>query len=93
LITHRRYRVHTVPGVTVPFDGDVGVPSVAEAPMREVGLVPKGSGKPLSTNCFLLMMRAATIANVVLTAPIPQLKTRDVRKGSVSRITWRYASR
>jgi len=89
---HRRHKAHTVPGETIPL-GDVGVPLAAEAVVKGVGLVAKGSGKPLSTSCFLLIMRAATIANVVLTAPTPQLKTRDVCKGSVSRITRRYASR
>jgi len=91
-MVYRRYKVHTVPGETIPL-GDVGVSLATEGVMKGEGLVAKGSGKPLSTSCFLLMIRAATIANVVLTAPTPQLKTRDVRKGSVSRITRRYASR
>jgi hypothetical protein len=62
---------------------------VAKALNTRAELIPKGSEKPLSTNCFRLIIWAATIAKVVRTAPIPQLKTNDVRKGSVSRITRR----
>ena len=52
-------------------------------------LTPKGSGMPLSSICFRRTIDAATIANVVRTAPIPQLKTSAVFRGSVSRITLR----
>ena len=52
-----------------------------------------GSSRPRSMNCFRRIMQAATMANVVRTAPIPQLKTSAVDRGSVSLMTRRYASR
>jgi hypothetical protein len=43
-----------------------------------------GSGPPFAMICFRRTREAATIANVVRTAPIPQEKTRAVFVGSVS---------
>lgn len=63
-------------------------------PDREpTDLVAYGSSSPRSSSCFLRTMHAATIANVVRTAPMPQLNTNAVERGSVSLMTRRYASR
>lgn len=56
-------------------------------------LLVYGSSIPRTMSCFRRMMHAATIANVVRTAPMPQLNTSAVVTGSVSLITRRYASR
>jgi len=42
-----------------------------------------GSSFPRERSCFLLTIDAATIANVVRTAPMPQENTSDVFRGSV----------
>jgi hypothetical protein len=48
---------------------------------------------PRTSNCLLLTTSAATIANVVLTAPIPHENTNDVLNGEVGFIKRRYASK
>ena len=52
-----------------------------------------GSCIPRIMSCLLRTRDTATIAKVVLTAPIPQLNINAVVKGSVFLITRRYASR
>ena len=72
----------------------VSVPLTVLTPdLEPTDRVVYGSSSPRSRNCFLRTMQAATMANVVRTAPIPQLKTSAVERGSVSLITRRYASR
>ncbi len=72
------------------------VPGLEDNPDANTPATPfiaYGSGPPLSIICLRRTREAATMANVVRTAPIPQENTSAVFAGSVSRITRKYASR
>lgn len=72
------------------------VPGLEDSPGAITPVTPfiaYGSGPPLFMICLRRTREAATMANVVRTAPIPQENTSAVCAGSVSRITRKYASR